>query len=58
MGSVFYQLGMFEDASELRLHQRAKDMYSALFDVDQESRTRMKHGNTTDDEYTFLERLR
>lgn len=58
MAEVFYQFDMFEDSSDLKIFQRATDLYCALSEIDGEMRTRMKHGNIGDEEYNFLERMR
>ena len=51
---------MGEDAKrDATLHFHALDLYSALWDLDQLCRNRMKHeDNVSEEEYIFLEKLR
>ena len=58
MANVVYQFDMFEDASDLKIFQKAPALYCALSDIDGDIRMRMKHEKTSDEEYKFLDRMR
>lgn len=49
-----------EDAlRDARLHFHARDMYCAVWDIDQMCRNRMKYEeNVSDEEFAFLEKIR
>lgn len=60
--TVSYEFDYYEDQSALKQLMAAQDAHSALWDVDQELRNRLKHGNDEwlNDEgiQNYLEKLR
>lgn len=49
----------YRDTRDLRIFMMAQDLYSELFDIDQEIRGRIKHTEgLPEDEVRFLESLR
>ncbi len=58
MAKITWEFDSYEDKDELIILQNAHRLYSHLWDIDQELRARMKHGDISDNEDVFLERLR
>jgi hypothetical protein len=58
MATVTYTFDSYEDADELRMHQRVSDMQSAIYETSKLIRSELKHGEWENEKvYELLERL-
>ena len=58
MPELTLKFNLPEETSESEITLGANGMHSAIWNFDQELRTKIKHGNYSDKEYELLESLR